>query len=267
MSDLTVFQFESKEVRFVGTPIDPWWVAADVCGVLEHSNPSSAIARLDEDEKKLLDPKQYLGSASNQDFWAINQSGLYSLVLTSRKAQAKRFKKWLTSEVIPSIVRTGKYELPQAEQQPQAQVISASTEQPALPPAPPTPSEISEVLSLIFQNTDINPNLIAGVKANAIAKQHPQYTAVIEAAKSALAVPVEDELLSPTQLAQILSDCGETSWSARSVNKLLLQQGLQTRNPDSDNPAYLPTPKGKQYCHIFFLPARNMLNQIPGHPA
>ena len=70
MSNLTVFQFEQNEVRFVGTADDPWWVAADVCAVLEHSNPSSAIARLDDDEKKLLDPKQYLGSSSNQDFWA-----------------------------------------------------------------------------------------------------------------------------------------------------------------------------------------------------
>ena len=70
MSNLTVFQFEQNEVRFVGTADDPWWVAADVCAVLEHSNPSSAIARLDDDEKKRIDPKQYLGSSSNQDFWA-----------------------------------------------------------------------------------------------------------------------------------------------------------------------------------------------------
>ena len=57
-----IFKFENQQIRFVGTTDDPWWVAADICEVLEHSNPSSAIARLDEDERKLLDPKQYLGS-------------------------------------------------------------------------------------------------------------------------------------------------------------------------------------------------------------
>ncbi|MBW4480733.1 MAG: hypothetical protein KME54_28820 [Tolypothrix brevis GSE-NOS-MK-07-07A] len=204
MSNLTVFQFESKEVRFVGTAFDPWWVAADVCGVLEHSNPSSAIARLDEDEKKLLDPKYCLGSASNQDFWAINQSGLYSLVLTSRKAQAKRFKKWLTSEVIPSIVRTGKYELPQAEQQPP---LPASTEQPALPPAlppVPTPQEISQLFDLTLGQSGLDPKLVAGVKLSAIARIHPQYAIAAELGKPVLSIEVEDALLTPTRLAEIL---------------------------------------------------------------
>ena len=54
MSNLTVFQFESQEVRFVGTAIDPWWVAADVCLILEVKNPSQAIARLDEDERAMF---------------------------------------------------------------------------------------------------------------------------------------------------------------------------------------------------------------------
>jgi prophage antirepressor-like protein len=239
MSNLTVFNFESKEVRFVGTADNPWWVAADVCEVLEHSNPSSAIARLDDDDKKLLDPKQYLGSASNQEFWAINESGLYSLVLTSRKPQAKRFKKWITSEVIPSIRKTGKYELPNAQTQ--------------LPT--PTPSEISEVVNLIFQGTDLNPNLIAGVRANAnaarrrasFARQHPQLALAAEAAKSALSIEVESNLLTPTAVGEKLSSTTGQTWSAIRVNKVLIELGLQEKNPAGKNPSYFPTEKGKQY--------------------
>ncbi|OKH14838.1 hypothetical protein NIES592_08145 [Fischerella major NIES-592] len=211
---------------------DPWWVAADVCAVLEHSNPSSAIARLDDDEKKLLDPKQYLGSSSNQEFWAINESGLYSLILTSRKPQAKRFKKWVTSEVLPAIRKTGSY---------------APT--PPLP-TPPTPQEISELYDLTLGGAGLDPKLVAGVKLNAIASYHPALKSAAEIAKPALQIEVESQLLSPTQLGQILSDRTQHTWTPRQVNKLLTEQGFQYRNPDSNSPAYLPTEKGRQYCKV-----------------
>ncbi|MDZ7995447.1 MAG: Bro-N domain-containing protein [Nostoc sp. EfeVER01] len=106
MANLSVFSFESHEIRFVGTADEPWWVAADVCSVLDIINVSQAIAKLDDDEK-LMYTLQISGQG--RETLCINESGLYSLVLTSRKAQAKRFKKWLTSEVIPAIRKTGTY--------------------------------------------------------------------------------------------------------------------------------------------------------------
>lgn len=106
MSNLSVFNFESHEIRFVGTADSPWWVAADICKVLAIANVSDAIDKLDDDEKLL---SSLTTSGQKRDVLCINESGLYSLVLTSRKPQAKRFKKWLTSEVIPAIRKTGTY--------------------------------------------------------------------------------------------------------------------------------------------------------------
>ncbi|MDZ8106122.1 MAG: Bro-N domain-containing protein [Nostoc sp. DedQUE12a] len=106
MSNLSIFNFESHEIRFVGTADNPWWVAADVCKVLDIRNSRDAIAKLDDDEKGVAITDTLGGK---QEMVTINESGLYSLVLTSRKPQAKRFKKWLTSEVIPSIRKTGSY--------------------------------------------------------------------------------------------------------------------------------------------------------------
>lgn len=82
---------------------EPWWVLADVCKVLELTNPSKVSGKLDADEK----PNLKLGFGS--DATIINESGLYSVILTSRKPSAKRFKKWVTSEVLPAIRKTGGY--------------------------------------------------------------------------------------------------------------------------------------------------------------
>lgn len=102
------FNFDGLEVRVVSRGGEPWFVAADVCAVLDHGNARQVISRLDDDEKgvHILDT---LGGA--QSFAIINEFGLYSLILTSRKPEARRFKKWVTSEVLPSIRRRGIYTL------------------------------------------------------------------------------------------------------------------------------------------------------------
>ncbi|BAZ33638.1 prophage antirepressor (plasmid) [Cylindrospermum sp. NIES-4074] len=231
MSNLQIFNFESQEVRFVGTANDPWWVAADVCAVLEVRNSRDALARLDDDEKGVA---IIYTPGGNQEMSTINESGLYSLILTSRKPQAKRFKKWVTAEVIPSIRKTGNY-----------------TIAPAAPTPPtPTPQQISEVFDLTLGQAGLDPRLIAGVKLNAIAKLHPALAPAAELAKPSLQIAVEDGLLSPTQLAQILSESTGANWTNRKVNKLLLEQGFQKHNPDGKSPAYLPTDKGEEYSKI-----------------
>lgn len=106
MNELQLFNFEGKNVRTVEIGKQIYFVGKDVCDVLEHSNPSGAINRLDEDEKLIY---TMFISGQNREILLINESGLYSLVLTSRKPEAKTFKKWITSEVIPSIRKTGGY--------------------------------------------------------------------------------------------------------------------------------------------------------------
>lgn len=94
----------TKEVRMVIRDGDPWWVAADVCAVLEISNPTMALERLDEDEKAKLN-LGLQGGATN----VVNEFGLYNLILGSRKPEAKAFKRWVTHEVLPQIRATGSY--------------------------------------------------------------------------------------------------------------------------------------------------------------
>jgi prophage antirepressor-like protein len=88
---------------------EPWFVATDVCRILEIGNPSDVIRALDDDEKG-LDIIETLGGP--QQMAIISEPGLYSLTLRSRKPEAKAFKRWVTHEVIPSIKKTGQYKAP-----------------------------------------------------------------------------------------------------------------------------------------------------------
>lgn len=106
MSNIIPFSFEGHEVRVTTHNDEAHWVLADVCAVLEIGSPHKAATRLDEDEKGRTTIPTLGGP---QEMTTINESGLWSLVLTSRKPEAKRFKKWLTSEVIPTIRKTGGY--------------------------------------------------------------------------------------------------------------------------------------------------------------
>ncbi|SIS84847.1 BRO-N domain-containing protein [Insolitispirillum peregrinum] len=109
MSDMTPFDFEGFPVRILDQEGELWFVLADVCRVLELSNPSKAAERLDEDEKDTLTNREGIASPQVQQLTIINESGLYSLIFRSRKPEARRFKKWVTSEVLPTIRKTGKY--------------------------------------------------------------------------------------------------------------------------------------------------------------
>ena len=104
MNDLRTWNFEDYEVRTVEIDGEPWFVLADVCKVLELSNPSKVADRLESDEKANFE-LGLRGGATN----CINESGLYTVVLRSDKPQAKPFRKWVTSEVLPSIRKTGSY--------------------------------------------------------------------------------------------------------------------------------------------------------------
>lgn len=112
MSELSVFNFDSYAVRTLTRDGEPWFVAADVCDALGLGDTSKACSRLDDDEKLI---RTMFVSGQNREVLTINESGLYSLILTSRKPEAKRFRKWVTSEVLPSIRKTGQYAAPKAK--------------------------------------------------------------------------------------------------------------------------------------------------------
>lgn len=112
MNELQVFENpEFGEIRVVERDGEPWFVAADVCRALDIANTTIALERLDEDERS----KFNLGRQG--DTWCVNEPGLYSLVLGSRKPEAKTFKRWITHEVIPSIRKHGAYMTPETIEQ------------------------------------------------------------------------------------------------------------------------------------------------------
>lgn len=106
MNKLQVFSFEGKEVRTIQKNGEPWWVLKDICDVLEIGNSRDVTARLDEDEKG-VDNIDTLGG--RQELTVISESGLYNVILLSRKPEAKQFKRWVTHEVLPQIRRHGAY--------------------------------------------------------------------------------------------------------------------------------------------------------------
>lgn len=107
--NLQTFDFNEAPVRVMLRDGQPWFVAADVCRVLEHSNSRMACEGLDEDEKG-VSTTDTLGGP--QKMTIISESGLYALVFKSRKAEAKKFRRWVTSEVLPAIRQTGRYAVP-----------------------------------------------------------------------------------------------------------------------------------------------------------
>ena len=112
-NQLSVFKFEeSTPIRSLIKDGEPWFVAKDVCDVLGLTNPTTALSALDEDERS----KFFLGRQGNTNI--INESGLYALVIRSNKPNARKFRKWITAEVLPAIRKTGRYAAPEQPELP-----------------------------------------------------------------------------------------------------------------------------------------------------
>lgn len=104
MNEMQTFVHEDfGTIRMVERDGEPWFVATDVCRALDLSNPTVAVDRLEMDERSKLN----LGRQG--EAWFINEPGLYALALSSRKPEAKEFKRWITHEVLPSIRKVGSY--------------------------------------------------------------------------------------------------------------------------------------------------------------
>mgnify|MGYP000933133895 CR=1 FL=1 len=101
-----VFEYEGKSLRTALVDGQSWFVAKDVCDILELGNVAQAVSRLDEDEKDVISNDTPGGK---QELVHINEPGLYSLILGSRKREARKFKRWVTHEVLPSIRQYGLY--------------------------------------------------------------------------------------------------------------------------------------------------------------
>jgi prophage antirepressor-like protein len=221
--------YNSKQVRVVGTSDNPWWVAKDVCEILNQPNISQVVSRLDDDEKDI----QFVETpGGQQEMLCVNESGLYCLVLSSRKREAKNFKKWITSEVLPSIRKTGRYETSQSVKAESNYLVS--------------PESCLTILNglldpLAAKGVDIA--LVQATKANALAAQFPQLEPMILTTKQSpvLEVADADRRYSPTRLGEMYAQkLGLAKPVApKLINKALELKGFQV-------PEYRINSKGKQ---------------------
>lgn len=113
MNEVQLFNFENHEVRSLLVDDEPWFVGKDVADVLGYSNSRKAMAdHVDDEDKEVLTSRNVtLENIPNRGITVVNESGLYSLILSSKLPSAKKFKRWVTSEVLPSLRKTGQYQV------------------------------------------------------------------------------------------------------------------------------------------------------------
>lgn len=109
MNEVQLFNFENHEVRSLLLNNEPWFVGKDVAEVLGYERADNAIRNHIDKEDKLM--HQISASGQNRNMTIINESGLYSLILSSKLPSAKKFKRWVTSEVLPALRKTGQYQV------------------------------------------------------------------------------------------------------------------------------------------------------------
>ena len=201
---LAPFDFEGRQVRIItDAQGEPWFVAADVLSTI--SLDRKALERLDDDEKGV---NSIHTPGGIQEMTTVNEPGLYALVLGSRKAEAKRFKRWVTHEVLPAIRKTGSYAVPTMA---------------ALPA--PTQDRVTSLL-LIGEAVAKVPGVKAGIAmAATLTCIHENTGLTIETLRRAL--PAANEpicSLNATQLGKLVG------LSAKTTNLRLANLGLQVRN-------------------------------------
>ena len=201
---LAPFDFEGRQVRIVtDAQGEPWFVAADVLSTI--SLDRKALERLDDDEKGV---NSIHTPGGVQEMTTVNEPGLYALVLGSRKAEAKRFKRWVTHEVLPAIRKTGSYAVPAIA---------------ALPA--PTQDRVTSLL-LIGEAVAKVPGVKAGIAmAATLTCIHENTGLAIETLRRALHAANEPICsLNATQLGKLVG------LSAKTTNLRLANLGLQVRN-------------------------------------
>jgi len=113
MNEVQLFNFENHKVRSILLSDEPWFVGRDVAEALGYKNTKDALAKhVDSEDKEILKSQNAtLENIPNRGVTVVNESGLYSLVLSSKLPSAKKFKRWVTSEVLPALRKTGQYQV------------------------------------------------------------------------------------------------------------------------------------------------------------
>ena len=227
---IQVFNFEQKNVRVIMENDEPWFVGKDVCDYFGDSNHNRSLGRLDDDEKGV---REMDTPGGRQALTVINEPGLYHLLFNFEPTEArgvsaeyvkdrqtiiKKFRKWVTGTVLPSIRKYGRYEI----------------QKPQTPEAYP-----NNILSakVIYETAGLKDNQLT----LALDKLYRHYTgeSALELSGVMLPSPVQKQILNPTEIGE------ELGLSANRVNKILRNAGYQRKLP---NGKWEPTEKGKPYA-------------------
>lgn len=194
-----IFSYRDFQVRTTIVEGEPWFVAKDVCAILQIRNNRDALARLDADERGVVLTDTLGGKQSLQ---AVNEYGLYSLVLGSRKPEARDFKRWITHDVIPSIRKHGGYL---------------------------TPEKVEEAL--------LNPDTIIRLATELKRERAEKERLKLETARQAEVIEEQaerltylDEILRSKDTLNITQIAADYGMTARSLNRILRDAGIQKRS-------------------------------------
>lgn len=193
---------EFGEIRTTAIDGEPWFIGRDVAAALGYTNSRKALADHVDDEDKGVTKRDTLGG--RQDMVIINESGLYSLVLSSKLPTARKFKRWITSEVIPSIRRHGAYLMP-------------------------------SVLEQAIQNPDFIIGLVTNIKEERQKRLEAQSQVVALTAKVSQMKPKADYcdlILATTNAVTITQIAADYNMSARALNQKLHEIGIQHKVND-----------------------------------
>ena len=214
MNDVKVFEKRITEsllfkVRTIENDDgEPWFVAMDVAEALGYADSSKMYARLDEDEKHT---RQIGGSGQMREMTIINESGLYNAIMGSTKAEAKVFKKWVTSEVLPSIRKTGGYG--QLPQQPMPAMLPTTA-------AKITLNDLQDIGKMLGTPAHIVNTEAVKYISNTM---HLDLTPLLAGSTVMDNIPNEDKMLEVTEIAKILGP----EVSGMVVNRVLKNMGYQ----------------------------------------
>lgn len=228
MSNLVPFSFESHEIRVIANDQgDPWFVANDVSELLGYRNAPDMTRMLDEDEKGThnLRIRSESGVEQDREMTIISESGLYACILKSRRAEAQTFRKWVTSEVLPTIRKTGKYEAP-----------AATTDL-------PRPREIREAFACclsIAKLIGLTGNQ-ASLSADSGTRRLTGVSALALIGQTHLVADVRGKTYTPTELGKMLAE----PLTGAKFNRALEEKGLQVKNINND---WLPTETARDHC-------------------
>ena len=266
MGDIIPFQYEGKAVRVLRDERgEPWWVAVDVCKVLGLDNPTRALEPLDDDERmQVVDPatlNNNHGTGINNLLNVVNEPGLYSLIMRSRKPEAKAFKRWVTHEVLPQIRQTGRYALPGAHPQESAALKL---------PKGVTWAKLASAHRAFFRMADdmgfrgqervaaVHRAVVRTCGVDISGLFAPMATSVKNLpANAGPAVGVEtvvplDAELRPTDLGGLLGGL-----TARRLNQMLYALGYQTPQSARGQPDWKATVKGAPFAVQKYVPKAN----------